>query len=391
MCLQSEAVVGARDALWQRRCDHRVGLRRTLQRWQTTRTAGFVAAVRAGLSRDTDQEALYEIIALLRRHTASRHLTRNALLSAGSAMDGELGSIQRVGGNENDQVDDIQELRRQQEEELKALRASQEAERSQHADQLKAMKAQLSEMARQAALAAVEGEDDEDTAGDDDTEAGDSAVREAEQEMAEVSATQTKAIAAAENDLRLNLDEKLVSADLTDAEKQRLLGEYEEDKAAVLGKMSADQATQRAKMMTKLEAKKKAAAEAKAARAAAAAKKKKKMQLSPVAGSGAGGRSAMDDVPYEDVAKSIVSEYNKQLAQVTSKLGSNQSAGKAKLEARLAKRRAAMESKMTQLVVALEGGLEKEGISAKDAVTVAGGLARLKRKARQNIAANSSK
>jgi hypothetical protein len=75
-------------------------------------------------------------------------------------------------------------------------------------------------------------------------------------------------------------------------------------------------------------------------------------------------------------------------ASVTSSLGQKKGADKAKLEARLAKRRAAMERKMSKIAALthqLESRLEGEGMSAQSATTVAAGLTRLKRKAKQNL------
>ena len=83
----------------------------------------------------------------------------------------------------------------------------------------------------------------------------------------------------------------------------------------------------------------------------------------------------------------MVSTFSLQTA-VTNNLGKQKGIGKAKLEARLAKRRAAMERKISELAALtqrLESSLEREGMSSQTATTVAAGLTRLKRKAKQNL------
>eukprot|EP01043_Picozoa_sp_COSAG02_P039337 COSAG02_NODE_3099_length_7378_cov_3.046984_4_plen_192_part_00 len=74
-----KAIILARESLWNRRRNHRVGVRRTLQRWQTTRTARCVEIARSKLSGidRLSKGHLDKIVGMVRRYTASPHLTRD--------------------------------------------------------------------------------------------------------------------------------------------------------------------------------------------------------------------------------------------------------------------------------------------------------------------------
>ena len=352
-----KALVTARESLWQRRRDHRVGLRRTLQRWLTARTAKFLAIARQALSafqlQGLSDESAEEVLRLVQRYTASRHLTRNAVLGeASSAIDGLNGSG-LGGGADNDgsgdgleggqqQVEDMDELRRQQEAALEALRTSQEAERASHAEQLKQMESQLSELAKQAAAAMAQDAPDDGTS---DIEAGGAAaaaaaaaaqaaqeVQAAEEEIVEVAATQTEEVNAAKNALEADLQRQLAAAE-SEEQRRKMIAQYEEEKGQLLKKMGSDQASQRARLQSKLQAKKKAAAAAAAERtrraaaaaaAAAAATATAAAQLAPVEavgglpGAQSGGvlsGGSFRDEQYGDVAKSIVADYTNQMVR----------------------------------------------------------------------------
>ena len=351
-----KALVTARESLWQRRRDHRVGLRRTLQRWLTARTAKFLAIARQALSafqlQGLSDESAEEVLRLVQRYTASRHLTRNAVLGeASSAIDGLNGSG-LGGGADNDgsgdgleggqqqQVEDMDELRRQQEAALEALRTSQEAERASHAEQLKQMESQLSELAKQAAAAMAQDAPDDGTS---DIEAGGAAaaaaaaaaaqaaqeVQAAEEEIVEVAATQTEEVNAAKNALEADLQRQLAAAE-SEEQRRKMMAQYEDEKCQLLKKMGSDQAIQRARLQSKLQAKKKAAAAAaaertrRAAAAAAAAAATAAAQLAPVEtvgglpGAQSGGvlsGGSFRDEQYGDVAKSIVADYTNQMVR----------------------------------------------------------------------------
>ena len=352
-----KALVTARESLWQRRRDHRVGLRRTLQRWLTARTAKFLAIARQALSafqlQGLSDESAEEVLRLVQRYTASRHLTRNAVLGeASSAIDGLNGSG-LGGGADNDgsgdgleggqqqQVEDMDELRRQQEAALEALRTSQEAERASHAEQLKQMESQLSELAKQAAAAMAQDAPDDGTS---DIEAGGGAaaaaaaaaaaqaaqeVQAAEEEIVEVAATQTEEVNAAKNALEADLQRQLAAAE-SEEQRRKMMAQYEDEKCQLLKKMGSDQAIQRARLQSKLQAKKKAAAAAaaertrRAAAAAAAAAATAAAQLAPVEtvgglpGAQSGGvlsGGSFRDEQYGDVAKSIVADYTNQMVR----------------------------------------------------------------------------
>lgn len=74
-----KAIVLARESLWNRRRNHRVGVRRTLQRWQTTRSARCAEIARSKLSGidRLGKGHIEKIVGMVRRYTASPHLTRD--------------------------------------------------------------------------------------------------------------------------------------------------------------------------------------------------------------------------------------------------------------------------------------------------------------------------
>lgn len=78
-----KAVVAARESLWKRRCNHRVVVRRTLQRWQTARTAQYTEIVNDKLSRaGLADKTIDRIVGMMRRYTTSPHLTRHVGIGA---------------------------------------------------------------------------------------------------------------------------------------------------------------------------------------------------------------------------------------------------------------------------------------------------------------------
>lgn len=252
-----------------------------------------------------------------------------------------------------------------------------------------------------------------------------------EAEIAEITAAaQAREVPSTTEDMDADFQIRLAAVE-TQEQRHEMVAKYEAERRKLRTRFDAEQTERRTRLQAKLEAKKQAAAAAATAARSRRSADESAEQVPLTSSSTAhqpGVVSVHDESNFEDIAKSIVADYTNQMvrtqdlsshlslalscvasacvrnkedlstchddtapilqAAVTNSLGQKKGAGKARLEARLAKRKLMMERKLSELAVLthrLESRLEREGMSAQSAVTVAAGLTRLKRKAKQNL------
>jgi hypothetical protein len=310
-----KAIVVARESLWKRRRNHRVAVRRTLQRWQTTRSTRWTEIARSKLSGvdGLGKEIIEKIVGMVRRYTVSPHLTRHI----------GVGSVDQAGCEEpidvcDEEVDDIDELRRQQEQELQSLRDSHQAERMAYTEQLEQMESQLKQVAQEAAASAEGGGNDAENPPVDTVEVllAQNEVHLVERELEDFTAARagevTTATAVLEKDLRNRLE--VVECD---EQRQQIMDQYDAERCELLTKLDFKQTEHRASLQAKLQAKKKAAAAAAERQLAQASPNiAENKDVAIAENSHSRGEGLLHDQDYGDVAKSIVADYTTQVVRI---------------------------------------------------------------------------